>query len=303
MRRLAMFAKRVLSVIITMVLFLIVSRPPLAMEGTGDETVLVPVGTKVYCELQQRVVSKKKKNTEGSPVEARVFREVVVDGRIVIPRGTSVQAKVDRVKSAKVAGVGGKLEISANSITLVDGRKISMDGGLGKKGSGSVGATVALSLLVAWPLIFVPGGKAVLEPGTVFDAYTNESFEVTGGALRSGDAMASATGNHPTLYVRVLYDEMDEKKKNKAIPMIATLCGADLPSTLVIDRINGSEAKKPIPLNVKSHETIETCHECELSVPMKRLTKQFRAGINYFDVAYLDGGWRVDQEVIFDVQF
>ena len=79
--------------------------------GKHIVTVKIPVGTKVYCELDQLVVSKKR-FAEGDKVRAHVLRDpVVVDGNVVIPRGAPVDTRIWKLKTNKIAGVKGKLEL------------------------------------------------------------------------------------------------------------------------------------------------------------------------------------------------
>lgn len=293
-----MFWRRFTACIVAPAVFFVLTQPPQASSSVQTDTITVPVGTKVYCELKERVVSKKKANRLGTQVDVQVWRDVLVDGRIVIPKGTSIVARIDKVKSAKVAGISGKVEIAAHHLVLADGHSIALKGGFGKKGKGSIAASVALAALVAWPLIFIPGSKAVLKQGTVFDAYTSETFEVP---LDPGAAHASKESS--PLNVGVLYDDIRGRKKLKTLPMSVTLCQKERPAGFVIDRLDGAPLKKPIPVTIDSHEEANGCHKCRVSVPFKRLAKQIQPGINWFDVAYQQASERVGAEVVLDLQF
>ncbi len=125
-------------------------------------------GTEIQVEILQEVSSKKKFGfVQGSPVRGRVWADVVVDGQVVIEKGTPVMMLVSRLKRSKVAGISGKLTIEARSTTAVDGTAVDLLGGYGMKGKGAKGATGAAAAVVAWPLIFIKGKNAKVPAGTV----------------------------------------------------------------------------------------------------------------------------------------
>ncbi len=83
------------------------------------DAVSVPSGTRVFIELEQRVTSKKKHNQPGSFVDARIWRDVVVDGHTVVNAGAPVMVRIGEIKGAKVAGVKGFVELKAKQATAV----------------------------------------------------------------------------------------------------------------------------------------------------------------------------------------
>ena len=85
--------------------------PAVAMPA---ETVTIPFGTTVFCELDQQVTTRQKEAyavQTGDIVQAHVWKDVWVDGHRVITAGTPVYAKVERMKKARMAGQKGFLEI------------------------------------------------------------------------------------------------------------------------------------------------------------------------------------------------
>ena len=93
------------------------------------EIARVPVGTTIYCELDQRVTSKKKLTSVGDLIRARVWQDVQANGRIVIRAGTPMFVRVSQLQGARVAGRKGSLELEAFSVPAVDGSEILLQGG------------------------------------------------------------------------------------------------------------------------------------------------------------------------------
>jgi len=146
---------------------------------------------------------------------------------------------------------------------------------------------------------FIHGRKAKLEPGALFDAYTDQ-LETVAVDRPEGD-----TGEVPTLNVagltgpqisgHVLYDELKVQHKPKELPLQLSTCRVDAMPEVVIDRINGEPAK-PLPVVRLSMTEREDCFEGKFVVELKPLVKRFRRGINRFDVAFDNGGERVQYQ-------
>ena len=119
------------------------------------KTVVVPFGTTIYCELDQAVTTRQKEAhavQTGDIVRAHVWKDVWVDGQVVIAAGTPVYAKVDRMKKARMAGQKGDLGIEVLSVQAVDRRDVPIDGGYDRSGKGRMGVTIGLAVGLAWPL-------------------------------------------------------------------------------------------------------------------------------------------------------
>lgn len=293
--------KRLLATGVAVSILLTAYQPPLWAEP-GTNEITVPIGTKIYCELDQRVTSKKKEFQVGDRVRVRVWRDVIIDGQVVIPRGSPVDARISMLRKSKVAGRKGKLEISADAVRLADGRELPLSGGYGKQGKGKMGLSVTLFALVAWPLIFLKGKQAILDPGVLFDAYMDQEFRVAAQGSRPPSTLDLSGLGGPDLSVDVLYDELEGKKKVTDLPMFVHACGNPPPTDLLIDRINGSTADSPVSLSISTWEEKDDCFEARASAALKPLVKQFRKGINRFDVAFQAESGRVAVEVILDIQ-
>ncbi|MFQ5754725.1 MAG: hypothetical protein ACE5H7_01395 [Acidiferrobacterales bacterium] len=244
------------------------------------QTITIPIGTVVYGELEQRVSSKKKEQPRvGDRIKAHVWRDVVVDGRTVIKAGAPMVVRVAKVKQAKFAGIKGKMQLEADSVKAADGTEIFLDGGYNKAGKGRMALSISLAALVAWPTIFIKGKQVVLEPGTLFAASVQNATAVAESAAAKYTVRRTSTG----LEAEVMYDRIDPKqKKLKTLPLRIRRCGGLLDSASV-SSVNGSEIA-PIDIALETPMVQASCATAEGNADFKALVKQFRPGINRFEV-------------------
>jgi len=78
-------------------------------------TLTIPVGTQIPLTLKQAISTKTAKN--GDPVYAEVAFPYVVDERIVIPTGTYIQGKVERVQRG--GHVKGRAEVLIHFTSMI----------------------------------------------------------------------------------------------------------------------------------------------------------------------------------------
>jgi len=289
--------KAVASLLLSVLVCTLFPRPAAAVE------VEVPAGTTVYCRLDERVTSKKKETQVGDIVRASVWRDVVVDGAIVIKAGTPVRAHVAKRRSAKIAGVQGKLEIAADNVALVDGEEVRLEGGYDKRGRGRKAVSITLAAVLLWPLIFIKGKQAILEEGTVFDSYTLYARKV---GLDEGVKPRRAIRLTPDEFVSVeiLYDEMEANPKTKVLPMMLTVCGwGDQMPELRIDVVNGEEISPAFAVTTSDASYEEHCLNARGEVQLKPLGKVFRRGMNTFEVAADLEDRRIHEEILLEIEF
>lgn len=259
--------------------------------ATLGEMVTIPFGTTVFCELDQQVVSKKKLFSEGDIVRAHVWKDVWADGHLVIEAGTPVFTRISKLQKPRIAGRKGQLELEALNVTAVDRRDIPLEGGYDKSGKGKVGVTAALAAVVAWPLIFMKGKKAVLEPGTIFDAIVRSPVEV--------EVEGSAGEDTPTLHVpadltvEVLYDDIDVEQKVRELPLRLESELGPISEGAVVS-VNGEDIA-PIPLRL----TTELGEVVTAAVDFKALSKHFSKGMNRLGVQ----AGEATAEVLLEIEF
>jgi hypothetical protein len=144
---------------------------------TAAPTVAVPEGTEFYVITTEALSSKNA--SEGQRVAMKVDENVLVNGVLVIAKGTPVRAEVNEAKSSGMFGKAGKLTLRIESTTAVDGQKVPLTGSPKAAGKSRAGTMVAVTLLVSPAGVFLKGKNATYPAGTRMTVYTDESVRVT----------------------------------------------------------------------------------------------------------------------------
>lgn len=111
-------------------------------DDAASGSVTVPDGTEFAVRLEQPVSSATARREDR--VEASVAESVRVNGRIVIPAGSTVRGIVTNVEPARRPSNGGRLELTFDQVEMANGRRadirsrvVSIDeGGVSKKRAG-----------------------------------------------------------------------------------------------------------------------------------------------------------------------
>jgi serine/threonine-protein kinase len=238
--------------------------------------VAVPAGTTVFIELQERITSKKKEGAQGGDsVRAHVWRDVWVDDQLVVAAGTPVVMEIGMIQKARIAGRKGRLELDAFRVAGVDGLDLQLDGGYDQSGRGKVGLTVALASVVAWPLVFLKGKQAVLDPGILFDAVVSGDSHVE----VPGDERSRPRPPVPaSLSVEILYDELDPETKIRYLPLKLASADSAISSAAIVE-VNG-ERVAPVAIDVVGGPGRTVRGQVEF----KPVSKHFRRGMNLLGV-------------------
>jgi hypothetical protein len=241
------------------------------------EELVIPRGTVVFAELEERVTSNQNKYGVGDDVAAHVWKDVVVDGHVVIPAGTPMLMRISRLRSGGSGGRGGAIEIMAISVNAKDGTEIILDGGYDQEGNDRYGLTRGLSMIL-WPAGFLPGRRAVLDVGTVFDASIPAETRVR---VPDDELPTLKLGERVDLRIDVLYDDIDER--DGTLPLELTLCNKPFTRQASITAVNEAEVR-PILVSVTSAKEGNPCHVFEAKVNLESLREHFKPGINRFTV-------------------
>ena len=261
-------------------------------------SIRLPPDTRVYVETKQDLVAKGDRVQQGQIVRAHVWRDVVVNGRVLITAGTPVIAKVDHVKNRQIAGVKGSMTIGAYETESIDGQAIQLSGGYHKEGKSRMALSITLGVLFILP-IFIPGKAAELPSGTVFDAYINRSWQIEVADSNSVRKL-NLTNMSADISAELLYGRFEAEEKPKYFEFQITV-PEGAPTNFVIDRIN-SEEIKPLKLKIISEniEDDETVVNAEIKI--KTLLKKFAKGINTIEIASIDGDERVATKLTIDIE-
>ena len=241
------------------------------------ETAHIPAGTTVYCVLDESLSTSKKSShhvQQGDRVRAKVAEDVLVDGHVVIEAGTVVWSEVRRARRAKVAGIRGRLEVEANTVTAVDNQAIRLLGGYDRSGRGRFAVTAALTAAVAWPFIFIKGKQAHLPRGVIFDAQTAAPVDIEVGERAELPALRVDV---PGFEVSIPYDKIDPEVRLATLPLHFDGLAEDTDEAHVT-AVNGQQIRRlQIPIVNGTGQ-----------VDFQELAEHFRHGMNRFTVA-VDG--------------
>ena len=198
--------------------------PDEAKSGTEAlvKSVKVPKGTEVIVETLYPVSSADFKLN--STVAFSVVSPVIVDGAIIIPRGTIARAKIIHVKKAQYFGRGGALTFEMERIVAMDGTKIPVVLSAASEGGNrastmaiGAGATAALIFPYTAPAAIVWGFKkgddAVVRGNKQFAAVIKSDTQLVGLVpdenrvfyhyAESLKAKAASGGTTPTKFPRM----------------------------------------------------------------------------------------------------
>jgi len=263
--------------------------------------VVLPEGTRIYLELLERVSGKRGEANEGDVVRSRVWRDVTVDGVTIISAGTMAHVRVDNVKHARMFGMKGELSLGAVETKTTDGQVVTLTGGYNKEGKSYAAVTTTVTLLLFWPAMFVFGKAAHLPTGTVFDAFTLNAMKMRVEGAEAAPVVNLAAVFEPGLSAEFVMDNLRGEKPPDNF-QIRVIGPRDIPTTLVIDSVNGKPIE-PLGLEVVGNTPMDERLELLTEVSVKKLAKHFQKGINRVEVAYNVDGKKESAEAILNAQF
>jgi hypothetical protein len=238
---------------------------------------VIPQGTVVFGEIEERITSSAKKFRVGYPVDAHVWKDVVVDGHTVIAAGTPMVMRISKLKESGTGGRGGSLEIMAVSVKARDGTEITLRGGYGQAGDDRYGLARGVSMIL-WPAAFLPGRRAVLDVGTVLDASIPANTRVT---VPKNELPTLKLAERQDLSIDILYDEIGDREGS--LPFEMTLCNKPFTREASVTAVNEKEVR-PILVTIISGTQGNPCHVFGARVNLESLREHFKAGINRFSV-------------------
>lgn len=263
-------------------------------------TVFLPGGMIVYGQLGQEVTSSTRKFPVGFQPLGHVWRDVEVDGVTIIEAGTPVSLRVSRISPRGVGGRGAQIEITAMYTTVVGGEEVNLRGGYGQATPDSGGLNRALSTagalsgvpFMSLPMAFIPGRKAVLEEGMVFDMEipADTYIEIPDEFVPTLNLRAP-TG----LTVSIVYDEL--RADSEVLPLALRLCGGSWTDEISIESVNDKSVKS-IPVATVSQRYEDECFTARNTVDLETLSAHFEHGINRFTVTIGE----VTEEVMINVE-
>lgn len=117
-------------------------------------------------------------NKTGDRFDLEVAEDVLLNGRVVIPRGSPAKGEITMVKKKGMWGKSGKLETRVLSVRA-NGRDIPLRGTVADKGDTGTAGVVGAILVLPIAGFFVTGTSASLPQGTGFTGLTESDLPVT----------------------------------------------------------------------------------------------------------------------------
>jgi hypothetical protein len=146
-----------------------------------DEIVLAE-GTSINVVTAQEITSKEAKPND--PVNFTVAEDLVINGQVVVRKGTQAIGSVINAEKGGYMGKSGKMAIQVESTTTSDGQRLKLRAAKGREGDDKTTSTFALSM-ISPAFLFRKGGEAKVTAGTAITVYAAEEkrFRVEGSNL------------------------------------------------------------------------------------------------------------------------
>ena len=130
----------------------------------------------------------------GDQVDFEVLQEVRVSGVIVIAKSATAIGTVTAAEAKRRMARGGRLDITVDSVRLIDSEKAALRAVKEGKGGGHTGAMTAgivATSLVLWPaapfFLLMHGKDFTIPKDTEITAYVNGDMTLDSGVNRRGD--------------------------------------------------------------------------------------------------------------------
>lgn len=151
------------------------------VNGAQDPIVLAE-GTPVNVVTVKEVTTKDAKPND--PVEFTVAEDLVVNGQVIVRKGTAAIGSVINAEKGGYMGKSGKLAVQVESTTTSDGKPLKLRAAKGREGDDKTTSTMVLSM-ISPAFLFRKGSEAKITPGTVVTVYVAEEkrFRLEGETL------------------------------------------------------------------------------------------------------------------------
>ncbi|MBW1614471.1 MAG: hypothetical protein JRJ57_10985 [Deltaproteobacteria bacterium] len=115
----------------------------------------------------------------GQSVDFEVARNIIIDGFVVIKRGSPAYGTITTSQKAGYVSQGGKIGINIDYCKAVDGTRVYLKSILQKEEESHLGANIAASVILCPFILAAKGEEAELPVGTEFRSYTENDVFVT----------------------------------------------------------------------------------------------------------------------------
>lgn len=170
------------------------------LESQQQQPWVLPEGTPVRMRINRTVSSADA--TEGGSVDFETLDDVLVNGVVVIPKGSLAMATItDAVPKRRMAR-GGKLAVNIDYLRLPNQEKLPLRGVQDLKGGGHTGAMtggMVATAIVFFPaapfFLFMKGKDVTIPKGHEVTCYTNTEYKLDASKLTNSSTPGAATPN------------------------------------------------------------------------------------------------------------
>jgi hypothetical protein len=162
------------------------NRPQSPIVNTGDVRVVAP-GTALDLVLSTEIAPGE--TVEGDEFFGKISKDVLVDGRVVIPYGTRVHGVLTTMEGPKRAGRNGYINACFDYLITPDGRKVPIEGDSTTRDSKGKAAAKVVGRAAGYTAIGgVVGTLLVLKYGGLVAVVASHGYALAGGAAIGGAA-------------------------------------------------------------------------------------------------------------------
>jgi hypothetical protein len=161
---------------------LLLAPTSLAIAQDAPAEIVLTEGTPISVVTAQEITSKAAKPND--PVNFTVNEDLVINGQVLVRKGTPAIGSVINAEKGGYLGKSGKLGIQVESTQTVDSKPLKLRAAKGGEGHDKTMSTAVLSAIVPF-FLFKKGGDATIAAGTAVTVYTAEEkhFRVDGSTI------------------------------------------------------------------------------------------------------------------------
>jgi len=147
-----------------------------------QDEIIVAEGTPINVVTVKEVTSKEAKPND--PVEFTVAEDLVINGHVIVGKGTPATGSVINAEKRGYMGKSGKLGVQVESTTTSSGERLRLRAAKGSEGDDKTTSTIVLTV-ISPAFLFRKGSEATIAAGTVVTVYVAEEkrFRVEGATL------------------------------------------------------------------------------------------------------------------------
>ena len=137
---------------------------------------ILPIGSTIQLEATNTISTLNA--YVGQKVNFRVLNDVSINGELVVKGGSRAVGKVVSVDKNGALGKPGSMSIQLSRVTAIDGNSIPISANSVLKGQDKSGTAIVVTLLLCVFGLFIEGGDAVLQAGSIIDAEVISAVEI-----------------------------------------------------------------------------------------------------------------------------